>query len=295
MRRGFAGLGFGAWVLSGCLGAGVGRAPVDGRFDVGGLALHLHCEGAGAPTVVFDSGLGRAGGEWFATAEAAGRTTAKRTRACAYDRAGYGTSDPPIQPHSNRQMSRELFTLLDQAGERGPFVLVGHSMGGMNARLFLDEHPDSVAGLVLVDASPDPPPIDRVTPEQRAEFERGLAHFEGLDLPTLLAGFHELDASKASLGDKPLVILVAGRLPDEALAEGIPDAARAAARAELAARQTSQQRLTTLSSNRALVLADQAGHDIPKDAPQLLARAIAAVVQSVRSGTPLDATGLRGH
>jgi len=267
---------------------------LDARIDVGGLGLHLHCEGSGAPTVVFESGLGRDGSEWFASAAAAGSATARATRACAYDRAGRGQSDPPVtRPHSNRQMARELFRLLDEAGEQGPFVLVGHSMGGTNARLFLEEHSDSVAGMVLVDATPEPPPLDRVTPEMRAEFERGIAAMEGLDVPTLLAAFDELAASKASLGDKPLVILAAGRLPHEALAEGVPDEARAAAEAELRARLAAQQRLTTLSTNCAFVVAENAGHDIPNESPALLARGVAAVVESVRAGTRLEANALR--
>lgn len=261
----------------------------DARIDLGGLALHLHCEGEGSPTVVFDSGLGRDGSGWFATEEAAGRATAKVTRACAYDRAGHGQSDPPVaRPHSNRQMARELFALLEKAEERGPYVLVGHSMGGTNARLLLDEHPESVAGLVLVDASPEPPPLERLPPEARADFERGIARLEGLDVSTFLAGFDELAASKASLGDKPLVVLVAGRVPDEALAAGVPDEARAAAAAELAVRQAAQQRLTALSTNSALVIAEHAGHDIPNDAPELVARAVAAVVAAARDGSRLE-------
>lgn len=319
MSEGWKPSGRGAWSLALLVGAasactrsasepaarsGTGAAPVspdearpsappagvlDRRVDIGGLALHLHCEGTGAPTVVFDSGLGRDGRGWFESAASAGRATARLTRACAYDRAGRGRSDPPAaRPHSNRQMARELHALLERAGERGPFVLAGHSMGGTNARFFLEEHPESVAGLVLIDASPDPPPLDRVPPEARAEFERGLAQLEGLDVPTLLAAFDELAASRASLGDKPLAVLVAGRLPDEALAAGVPDAARAAAQAELAARHAAQARLTALSTNSQLVVLEHAGHDIPNDAPASLARAVAAVVEAARGGARLE-------
>ena len=317
MKDGRAGSGVGfwrSWLLLGaacaCTRAGAGEGAVeartdearetaaevtlDRRVDIGGLALHLHCEGSGAPTVVFDSGLGRDGSGWFEAEVSAGSATAKLTRTCAYDRAGRGRSDPPAaRPHSNRQMARELFTLLERAGERGPFVLAGHSMGGSNARFFLEEHPESVAGLVLIDASPDPPPLERVPPEARAEFERGLEQLEGLDVKTLLAAFDELAASPASLGDKPLMVLVAGRLPDEALAAGVPDAARAAARAELDARQAAQRRLATLSTNSALSVVTNAGHDIPRDAPELLARAVASVVESVRTGARLRADDLR--
>ena len=113
---------------------------LDARIDTGALSLHIHCEGTGAPAVVFDSGLGLDGSGWFGSEAQVGLAAARLTRACAYDRAGRGQSDPPTAlPHSNRQMARELFALLEKAGERGPFVLVGHSMGGTNVQLFLAE------------------------------------------------------------------------------------------------------------------------------------------------------------
>src|SRR5690242_2169088 len=98
-----------------CASARIGSEPsagqttparvLDARIDAGGLALHIHCEGAGAPTVVFDSGLGLDGSGWFGSEAEVGRSTARLTRACAYDRAGRGQSDPPASlPHSNRQM-----------------------------------------------------------------------------------------------------------------------------------------------------------------------------------------------
>jgi pimeloyl-ACP methyl ester carboxylesterase len=260
---------------------------LDARIDAGGLALHIHCEGAGTPTVVFDSGLGLDGSGWFGSEAEVGRSTAQLTRACAYDRAGRGQSDPPASlPHTNRQMARELYTLLRHAGERGPFVLVGHSMGGTNVQLLLADHPDSVAGMVLLDASPEPPPIANITPAERADFERNIAAFEGLDIPTLLQSFVDLQASRRNLGDKPLLVLVAGRLP-----EGLPPHLEQQARAELAQRQAAQQPLTQLSTNSLLRIVD-AGHHIPHDAPTLVARAIAAVVDSARHHTRLDPAAL---
>jgi len=257
---------------------------LDARIDAGGIALHIHCEGTGTPTVVFDSGLGLDGSGWFGSESEIGLTTARRTRACAYDRAGRGQSDPPRSiPHSNRQMARELVTLLHNAGESGPFVLVGHSMGGTNMQLVLADHPDSVAGLVLLDASPDPPPIETIPAAERADFERNIRALEGLDIPTLLQSFVDLEASGRNLGDKPLLVLVAGRVP-----EGLPAHIAEQARADLAKRQASQQRLTQLSTNSLLRVVDT-GHHIPHDAPALVARAITAVVDAARSGTRLDA------
>jgi pimeloyl-ACP methyl ester carboxylesterase len=256
---------------------------LEARIDAGGLALHIHCEGQGTPTVVFDSGLGLDGSGWFGSESEVGLTTAQVTRACAYDRAGRGQSDPPRSlPHSNRQMARELFSLLHNAGEHGPYVLVGHSMGGTNVQLFLADHPDSVAGLLLLDASPAPPLIEDIPPAERADFERNIRAMEGLDIPTLLQGFVDLEASGRNLGDKPLLILVAGRPP-----EGLPPGLEEHARADLVRRQATQQQLTQLSTNSLLRVVDT-GHHIPHDDPALVARAIAAVVAAARSGSRLD-------
>jgi pimeloyl-ACP methyl ester carboxylesterase len=156
-RTAFLGL---AWLLCiGCRAAAVAPSaptaaahPVvaDGVVDIGsGMSLHVHCTGDGSPIVVFDAGLGMDGSAWNDVLP----DVAKVTRACAYDRAGMGYSSRPApRPHTNRMMARELYALLQGAGLRSPYVLVGHSMGGVNIRLLASEHLDEVAGMVLVDA-----------------------------------------------------------------------------------------------------------------------------------------------
>ena len=124
--------------------------PPPGQFvDVGGHRLHLWCIGSGPPTVVFESGLGGGAFDWGYVQP----SVARSRRACTYDRAGYGYSELGPRPRSSRQIANELFTLLDRAGIAGPVVLVGHSFGGYNVRLFAAEYPRKVVGLVLVDAS----------------------------------------------------------------------------------------------------------------------------------------------
>lgn len=100
---------------------------------------------------MFDSGLGQGLEAW----DRVQPVVARATRACAYDRASRGRSDRARAPHGNRQMARELSVLLERAGERAPYVLVGHSMGGTNVQLFLEEYPSQVSGMVLIDASPE--------------------------------------------------------------------------------------------------------------------------------------------
>ncbi len=125
------------------------RGPkLDAKFDVGTLSLHLVCLGDGSPTVVLDAGLGQDAKTWAPVQP----DIARFTRVCAYDRAGMGTSSPAARPHTNRQMADELNSLLSAAKIPGPFVLVGHSMGGVNVRLFASKHPENVSAMVLVDS-----------------------------------------------------------------------------------------------------------------------------------------------
>lgn len=125
------------------------RYLAPGRMvDVGGYRLHLHTLGQGEPAVVFDAGLGATGLAWAPIQ----RIVAQYTRAIVYDRAGLGWSEPGRQPRNNATMVEELHELLRRAGIPGPYVLVGHSLGGLNARLFAHVYPQEVAGLILVDA-----------------------------------------------------------------------------------------------------------------------------------------------
>lgn len=126
------------------------RFPQEGRsVDVGGHKLSIHCTGQGSPTVILDSGLGVPAIGW----RSAQSEIAKFTRVCSYDRAGYGWSDPGPMPRTSAQIVKELHALLQNAGERPPYILVGHSFGGYNVRVYNGQYPDEVAGMVLVDAS----------------------------------------------------------------------------------------------------------------------------------------------
>ena len=125
--------------------------------DIGGFRLHIHCVGEGAPTVIFDSGVGGFSLEWARVQNA----LARRTRVCTYDRAGYGWSDPGPLPRTSERITGELHTLLATAGVPGPYILAGHSFGGYNAQLFARHYPDETAGLVLIDAS-HPEQIERL-------------------------------------------------------------------------------------------------------------------------------------
>jgi pimeloyl-ACP methyl ester carboxylesterase len=149
---------FFAIVTSGQQVASSGSAPGDMVYarpgqlvDVGGYRLNLYCMGSGSPAVVFDSGWG----DWAPAWSKVQPQIAKWTRACSYDRAGAGFSDPGPMPRNSVRIAGELHTALHNAGIAGPYILVGSSYGGDNVRTFADLYMHEVAGLVLDDADPD--------------------------------------------------------------------------------------------------------------------------------------------
>jgi pimeloyl-ACP methyl ester carboxylesterase len=147
-----------------------GTYPPPGQLvDVGGYKMHIYCTGAGSPTVILESALAGTSSLWgWVQPE-----VAKGTRVCAYDRAGAGWSDPGPKPRDGQRVATELHTLLTRAGIAGPYVLVGHSVGGLYVRVYAARYPDEVAGLVLVDAShPDQWTRSPGGPEQYRKYEQ---------------------------------------------------------------------------------------------------------------------------
>src|SRR5215475_1711794 len=131
--------------------------PPPGRLvDIGGWRLHLNCTGesrASQPTVILEAGLGDFSVEWSLVQPG----VAKFARVCSYDRAGDGWSDWGPHPRTLHQVVYELHTLLEKAGVKPPFVLVGHSYGGWVVRLYASTYPTEVTGIVLVEGGADNP------------------------------------------------------------------------------------------------------------------------------------------
>ncbi len=117
--------------------------------SVGTHRLHINCTGSGTPTVVIDSGLGGFSLEW----DNVQKSLSESMQICTYDRAGYGWSDPGPEPRNTQTIATELHTLLVNAEIPGPYILVGHSFGGYNIRYYASLYPQTVLGMVLIDAS----------------------------------------------------------------------------------------------------------------------------------------------
>ena len=140
--------------------------PPGELVNVGNHSLHINCVGEGSPTVILEAANGGMSAHWAQVQQQVAQTT----RVCAYDRAGLGWSEPGPEPRDAERVSGELHALLEGAGVEAPYVMVGHSYGGLYARRYAARYPDKVAGMVLVDAS-HPEQFTR-SPEARAMYEQ---------------------------------------------------------------------------------------------------------------------------
>lgn len=158
-----------------------------------GRQLNLYCVGTGSPTVLFDSGMGDGTLVWRAIQG----EIAKTTRACSYDRANYFYSDAVMRKATAQAAVDDMLLLIDQAKLGDRVILVGHSRGGLNVRLFAYEHTDRVAGLVLVDPTITEKLARQKTPDYVHKYESYLQRGQQLLHCQQLAEQHQLQADSA--------------------------------------------------------------------------------------------------
>jgi pimeloyl-ACP methyl ester carboxylesterase len=278
--------------------------PPPGQLvDVGGHRLHLHCVGAGSPTVVIDAGLGDWSASWSSRVQPA---AAETTRVCAYDRAGMGWSEAGPLPRTAETFARELHTLLHNARIPGPYVLVGHSAGGLSARVFAHAYAAEVAGVVLIDSmSPRQakPPASAAS-SQPAEPAGGpsIATLPArIGVLRLLAGPLDL---KAGLSPAVADAYVAFAVTPRNLQTTLDESAGIGASLAQASAVTSlgdlplivvsrgaghnqdwrrmQVDLLRLSSDSEHLIAEQSGHNVQLDQPETAVEAIATMVERLR-------------
>ncbi len=255
-------------------------APWTSRdIPIGGRSMHIECWGRGGPTVVFDSGHGAQPSGWY------GVTTvvAEQVRACVYSRLGIGRSAPPPRPHTPMDMALELGELLTASGEAPPFVLVGHSLGGINIRLYAREHREEVAGFVFVDPSHEDQyrDLEAVLPGALQQMGGATEHrsAEGMTFEAFVAGLEAVREGNRSLGDVPVVVLSAALQETAAFLSSAPEGA---SERLVRAKHERYTRLAALSPNSVQAMAWRSGHMIPFEQPGLVARAVLEVVRAVR-------------
>jgi pimeloyl-ACP methyl ester carboxylesterase len=267
--------------------------PPPGRLvDIGGYRLHLWCTGDGAPAVILDAGLGGTSTGWgFVQPE-----VARFTRVCSYDRAGMGYSDPGPSPRTARRIANELAELLARSGITGPVVLAGESIAGFNVRVFASDHPERAAGLVLVDASH----------EDDAHEVPGMARF--VPLLSTIGAFRLLGVSFGqrveSLAPSVQRYAQATRFRGagyQAAADEIMHIGETVSEVRLTRRKLTvpvlvvtgargadanwrrlQQDEASLSERGCLITAQQSGHVIPIDQPNVVVDAIRTVARIAR-------------
>lgn len=270
----------------------------------GGRRLYLECRGKGSPTVVLEAGTGDLSDIWKMSPSGPGPAVfpavARFTRVCTYDRPGTymldgrrSRSDPVAMPRSARDIVVDLRALLGAAHVPGPYVLVGHSYGGMVARLYATVHPRGIAGLVSIDAQNEDFVAaykELLTPEQYlgAVLDPGpapgletYAALERLSLETSAAQMRQAQADKP-LRRMPVVVLSHSRdlpnpfgFPSEWPVTGLERAF-----------QDSQDMLAGLVPGSRHVVAARSGHYIQLDQPRLVTRAIRALVAEQRAAGP---------
>lgn len=282
------------------------KPPAPGKLvDIGGHKLHINCSGEGFPTVILEAGLGGYSIDWGLAQPIVG----KQTWVCSYDRAGYAWSERGPEPRGLHTSVKELHQLLNAAGEKPPYVMVGQSWGGRIVRLYAHIYPQEVVGMVLIDtyaegiASVSATVLDSL--DYRAEEEDDPA-----DLPVALRATREWARSqrrqqdisdpdepeaamqsttattKTPLGHKPLIVISAGRISWDA--EDRTSGKSYAA--ELQEHVKGEAFLATLSRNSRFVVARRSFHQVQLYEPELVADAVTQVLVSTRTAKGLDSS-----
>jgi pimeloyl-ACP methyl ester carboxylesterase len=267
-----------------------------GLVDIGdGRRLWLECRGTGSPTVILEAGYGNDADNWDAMTLPAGSEqtavlpgVAAFTRVCAYDRPGTvgvdldHRSDPVPMPRDAVAMVADLHALLSAAAIPGPYVLAGHSFGGLLIRLYAATYPEEVVGMVLVDAAHEDyydqvaavlatAQLAAATPT--TDELAGDPDFERIDIAASTTAMREA-AAASPLRPMPLIVITHG-LPWDWPA-GYPVAELETVWGPL------QEKLAALVPDSRLIVAAESKHFIPGDQPELITAAIAQVVEAVR-------------
>lgn len=241
--------------------------------DIGGYRLYARCMGQGSPTVVFEAGLGDDLSRWNQVQPA----VSQFTQACTYDRANVAPSDnrPLSIKVSARQIAAELHQLLAKAQLPGPYILVGHSLGGLFMQMFACQYPQEVEGMVLVDST-HPEQATRLAaalgPVFTSEASQGFP-VEGITYEDVLAMQAQVNSARSSFPQVPLLVLVRSRYTSSA---------NWTATQYRQAWMNLQTDLAKRSSRGRLIVVPNSGHLIQDDRPDLVTAALHEILMEIR-------------
>lgn len=275
--------------------------PSGVMVDVGGYHLHINCMGAGSPAVIIEAGWGAWSLEWSGIQQ----EVAKTTRVCTYDRAGMGYSEAGLLPRNAEQFARELHALLERANIEEPYVMVGHSLGGLPVRIFAHTYPTKVSGIVLIDSmsprqmtqphveiSPPTPPQSKGVSFPSLLARIGLVRLLGNQL--IIQGLpSEIQSAYTAISVTPRSVqawMDEGAGIQESLAQAdaikslgdVPLIVVTGALDQQTGWDDMQAELLQLSSNSRQVIAGNSGHNIHIDQPEVVVSAIVDMVLQVR-------------
>ena len=274
--------------------------PPGSLVELNGRKVHVLCAGEGSPTVILEAGLPGSSLTWMSVFS----EIAELTRVCAYDRPGYGWSQPTTSPRTAETIVQELRVLLQSTDTQPPYILVGHSFGGLLMQLYATRFPNDFTGMVLVDSShPDQAhrtldlqeidtisfamktlgpigivrllfPVPAGNPESRdvsvREQERELLMTSRTlrtatrEMSGLRESLRQVTESTVDLGSKPLVVLSEGRRRAESW-------------------QALQEDLSRMSTNSEWQVVDGAGHFVQHDQPDVVVGAVRRVIEKLET------------
>ena len=276
--------------------------PPGQLIDVNGRNMHINCIGNKSPSIILDSGVGGFSLEWRNIQQ----SLSQYARVCAYDRAGYGWSDMGPLPRTTKRITHELHALLQNAGIHGPYILVGHSFGGFTAQYFARYFDDEIAGIVLIDSSHEEQVYrlpengkdvvrrslhqdrsnmitksvlhEHFPPEEAAAAQQLMKRWSSLltwreEMANYALSSRELrDVYHKPILEIPIVVLSRGKRvwPDTPYGDAME-----------AAWKDLQNELNYMSDNSTHIIAENSGHVIHLDEPELVVEAIHYVLDSV--------------
>lgn len=293
------------------------KYPMPGEmWDVGGYRLHLYDMGMGRPAVVLDAGLGCSASDWGLVQP----EIAKFTRVVSYDRAGYGYSEKGPYPRTSGQIVQELHELLKKANIPGPYILVGHSSGGINIQLYAATYPDEVLGLVLVDSAHEEqekrmPPyplqgqidllkngalvnfmstigvVRLVSQVQKTESPFGSTSKHMSTVSAEFRAFTESlkqleNANRSLIRDKPCFVLTAGIMEDPAASSFTEEQREVLHKRSIVWNELQNDFAIKFNRSRHII-AEKSDHMIPWNEPEIIVQAVKDLIEEHMSGQQL--------